>query len=69
MTQSASGLVASLSKPSGNVTGMSIATPALRGKQLQLLKEIVPGLTSVGVLWNPTGPAPESESWRSRRGH
>jgi putative ABC transport system substrate-binding protein len=55
----ATGLVTSLSKPAGNVTGMSIATPALRGKRLQLLKEIVPGLTSVAVLWNPTGPAPE----------
>jgi putative ABC transport system substrate-binding protein len=55
----ASGLVSSLSKPAGNVTGKSIATPALRGKQLQLLKEIVPGLISVAVLWSPTGPFPE----------
>jgi len=54
-----SGLVASLSKPAGNVTGMSIATSALRGKQLQLLKEIVPRLTSVAVLWNPTLPSLE----------
>jgi putative ABC transport system substrate-binding protein len=54
-----SGLVASLSKPAGNVTGMSIATPALRGKQLQLLKEVVPRLTSVAVLWNPTSPSLE----------
>src|SRR5205823_10455645 len=52
-------LVASLSKPAGNVTGMSIATPALRGKQLQLLKEVVPRLTSVAVLWNPASPSPE----------
>jgi putative ABC transport system substrate-binding protein len=54
-----SGLAASLSKPAGNVTGMSIATPALRGKQLQLLKEVVPRLTSVAVLWNPTAPSLE----------
>jgi putative ABC transport system substrate-binding protein len=54
-----SGLVASLSKPTGNVTGMSLATPALRGKQLQLLKEVVPKLTSVAVLWSPTGPSLE----------
>ena len=54
-----SGLVASLSKPAGNVTGMSIATSALRGKQLQLLKEIVPRLTSVAVLWNPNLPSVE----------
>ena len=38
---------------------MSIATPALRGKQLQLLKEVVPKLTSVAVLWNPTSPSLE----------
>ncbi len=54
-----SGLVASFSKPAGNVTGMSIATTALRGKQLQLLKEIVPKLTSVAVLWNPAIPSVE----------
>ena len=54
-----SGLVASLAKPAGNVTGMSLATAALRGKQLQLLKEVVPGLTTVAVLWNPGGPTLE----------
>ena len=54
-----SGLAASLSRPTGNVTGMSIATPALRGKQLQLLKEVVPKLTSVAVLWNPSSPSLE----------
>jgi putative ABC transport system substrate-binding protein len=54
-----SGLAASLAKPTGNVTGMSLATAALRGKQLQLLKEVVPGLVTVAVLWNPTGPALE----------
>jgi putative ABC transport system substrate-binding protein len=54
-----SGLAASLAKPAGNVTGMSLATAALRGKQLQLLKEVVPGLKSVAVLWNPSGPALE----------
>ena len=49
------GLAASLSKPTGNVTGMSIATVALRGKQLQLLKEVAPRLSSVAVIWSPTG--------------
>jgi putative tryptophan/tyrosine transport system substrate-binding protein len=53
------GLVASLSKPAGNVTGMSMATVALRGKQLQLLKEVVPRLTSVAVIWSPTGVSNE----------
>jgi len=54
-----SGLVASFSKPAGNVTGMSIATSALRGKRLQLLKEIVPGLSNVAVLWNSAVPSQE----------
>ncbi len=54
-----SGLAVSLARPTGNVTGMSLATAALRGKQLQLLKDVVPGLTTVAVLWNPTGPALE----------
>ena len=51
-----SGLVASLAKPGGNVTGLSIVVPELSGKQLQLLKEVVPRLTRVAVLWNPTIP-------------
>ncbi|MGH7331439.1 MAG: ABC transporter substrate-binding protein [Candidatus Rokuibacteriota bacterium] len=48
----ASGLVASLARPSGNVTGLSIMAPELGGKWLELLKETVPGLSRVGVLWN-----------------
>ena len=57
-----SGLAASLARPAGNVTGMSLATAALRGKQLQLLKEVVPRLARVAVLWNPAGPALEREA-------
>lgn len=48
-----SGLVASLARPGGNVTGISLNGLALRGKQLQLLAEAVPGLTSVAVLTSP----------------
>jgi len=48
----ASGLVASLAWPGGNMTGLSVMAPQLGGKQLQLLKELVPGLLRVGVLWN-----------------
>jgi putative ABC transport system substrate-binding protein len=50
----ASGLVASLARPAGNVTGMSLMTTELRGKQLQLLKESVSGLERVAVLSNPS---------------
>ena len=48
------GLVASLAKPGKNVTGLSSLTRELAGKRLQLLKEAVPGISRVAVLWNPT---------------
>jgi putative ABC transport system substrate-binding protein len=51
-----SGLVASFAKPGGNVTGLSLVAPELRVKQLQLLKEILPRLTRVAFLRNPTFP-------------
>jgi len=47
------GVVASLAHPGGNITGMSLLATELSGKRLELLKEIVPGLARVGVLWNP----------------
>ena len=51
-----SGLVASLARPGGNVTGMSTLTLDLVGKQLQLLKEAMPRLSRVAVLSNPGNP-------------
>jgi ABC-type uncharacterized transport system substrate-binding protein len=47
-------LVASLSRPGGNITGPGSATSELSGKQLELLKEAIPKLSRVAVLWNPT---------------
>jgi putative ABC transport system substrate-binding protein len=52
----ASGLVESLPRPGGNITGLSQISPELAGKRLELLKEIVPKLSRLGVLWNPQGP-------------
>jgi putative ABC transport system substrate-binding protein len=51
------GLVASLARPGGNVTGMSLMSSQLSGKRLELLKEIVPELARVAVFWNPPNPA------------
>jgi putative tryptophan/tyrosine transport system substrate-binding protein len=51
-----SGLVASLARPGRNVTGLSVLTTELVGKRLQLLKEAVPGISRVAVLWDPTHP-------------
>jgi putative tryptophan/tyrosine transport system substrate-binding protein len=47
------GLVASYARPGGNVTGFSPITPELAGKRLELLKEVVPGIRRVAVLWEP----------------
>ena len=49
-----SGLVASLARPEGNITGMSLQVPDLSAKRLQLLRDIIPTLKRVGVLWNAT---------------
>jgi putative tryptophan/tyrosine transport system substrate-binding protein len=51
----ATGLVDSLARPGGNITGLSQMAPEMAGKRLELLKEIVPKLSRVAVLWNPQG--------------
>jgi putative ABC transport system substrate-binding protein len=51
------GFVASLARPGGNITGLSAVSPDISGKQLELLKEIVPKLFRVAVLGNSTEPA------------
>jgi putative ABC transport system substrate-binding protein len=48
------GLIASLSKPGGNITGLSLLAPDLGGKRIELLKETVAKVSRVGILWNPT---------------
>jgi putative ABC transport system substrate-binding protein len=50
----AAGLVASLPRPGGNITGLSLVGTEVAGKQVELLKEVVPGLSSIAVLANPT---------------
>jgi len=63
-------LVASLARPGGNITGVSLLFPELGGKWLQLLKEAIPRLTRVGVLVNPANagsPAYVGEIQRAAR--
>jgi putative ABC transport system substrate-binding protein len=47
------GLVTSLARPGGNVTGLSLLAPELVGKRLELLKQAVPGVARVAALWQP----------------
>jgi putative tryptophan/tyrosine transport system substrate-binding protein len=54
-----SGFISNLARPDGNVTGLSLVAGELGAKQLQLLKEAVPGASRVAVLGNPANPATE----------
>jgi putative ABC transport system substrate-binding protein len=49
-------LIVSLARPGGNITGLSSHNPGLEAKRLELLKELVPKLSHVAVLWNPANP-------------
>jgi putative ABC transport system substrate-binding protein len=51
-----SGFVASLARPGGNITGLSALSPEMSGKQLELMKEIIPKLSRVAVIGNSTNP-------------
>jgi putative tryptophan/tyrosine transport system substrate-binding protein len=51
-----SGFVASLARPGGNITGLSLQTPDVSGKRLELLKDVLPGLSRLVVLMNPDDP-------------
>jgi putative ABC transport system substrate-binding protein len=57
----ATGFVASLARPGGNITGLSLMAPELVGKQLEMLKEVVPKVSRVAILGNPAnaGTAPQ----------
>jgi putative ABC transport system substrate-binding protein len=51
------GLVASLARPGGNITGLSFQTGELSGKWLELLKEVLPNMSRAAVLWDKSGTA------------
>ena len=57
------GLVDSLARPGGNVTGFTAIAPALIGKRLELLKETVPKLSRLAVLWDPQNPG-SAQQWK-----
>jgi putative ABC transport system substrate-binding protein len=55
------GLVDSLARPGGNITGVTSIAPVLAGKRLELLKEVIPKLVRVAILWDPKGSA---QTWQ-----
>jgi putative ABC transport system substrate-binding protein len=57
-----SGLVASLSQPGGNATGLSLQLPEIAGKRLELLRQVLPGLRRVGIIFDAGYPAAVSEA-------
>jgi putative ABC transport system substrate-binding protein len=57
----ATSLVESLSRPGGNITGVTLIHPDMSGKRLELLKEMIPGLARVAVLYNSGNPVAEPE--------
>ena len=50
------GIVASLSRPGGNITGLTSISPELDGKRLELLREVIPNVSHIAVLWNAASP-------------
>jgi putative tryptophan/tyrosine transport system substrate-binding protein len=54
------GLVASLNRPGGNLTGVSFLSPALEAKRVELLRQLVPSAATIAVLVNPNSPGAEA---------
>ena len=61
------GLVASLNRPGGNVTGVTTVSAELEAKRLGLLRELVPSATSMAVLVNPTRPGVDAQSTQAQQ--
>jgi len=55
------GLVASLARPGGNITGLTVLAPEVSGKRIELLREVVPRLSRLAVLWNSDNPVSKPE--------
>ena len=60
------GIVSSLDRPGGNITGLTQMSPNLTGKRLELLKELLPRVTRVGFIWDSDNPGMRLDSRRPR---
>jgi putative ABC transport system substrate-binding protein len=60
------GIIPSLSRPGGNITGLTSIAQELEGKRLELLREVVPGLSHIAVIWNSANPIQAIERDRVR---
>jgi len=58
----ATGMIASLARPGGNITGLFFDFPEFRTKLLELLKEVVPGLSKIAVIWDPNSGSAQLKS-------
>jgi len=56
------GLIASLARPGGNITGLVDISPELAGKRLDLLKQLAPKTSRVAIIWDPTSPAATAQA-------
>jgi len=61
------GLIASLAHPGGNITGLAVLNAETSAKRLELLREVVPGLSRGAVLWNSANPA-NGLAWKETEG-
>src|SRR5262245_21360260 len=56
------GIVASLNRPGGTITGLTSISPELEGKRIELLREVIPKVSHIAVLWNPANAFHEIEN-------
>src|SRR5882724_3390047 len=62
-----SGFARSIARPSGNLTGLTVQGTELQGKQVEILKEALPTVSRIGILWDPTEPGRDVQAKEAER--
>ena len=67
----AAGLVQSLARPGGNITGNTLLGPEMTAKRVELFKQIIPSISRLAFLWNHNNPSHPAylEEWRAMAGY